>query len=254
MKQKFRIYPRPGEVVAVPLPNNIWVYMCFAANRQCYLYEFKSRGAAPEDLNFSKSHWMALIGFPSQVPMSWRTVSKVSISAEDTDPWLIVKNKRGDTIDCYVASNGFESRPATESEVENSRGYFKTFWDVFERDIAHFVVNMEAVHGEACLSKHNAPENTDVQFEIINLDEEFYYTLPDDIAQEADKSGIYLDWISSEPVYSSRRSEVAKALKLIRREIKKVVPKDQWDDIEIVVSGQSDDDIQHFPVEAKRKK
>ena len=254
MSKKFRSSGKAGEIVAAPLSDGTYVYMCFASNCQCYIYNFRSDGVIVDPVLFSKKNWLNLIGFASRVPIEWLTVANIELTEEERLPWLVNKVRQGDGF-AYMANNGNEYRPATEAEIERSLAYIDTFWADFERDIAPLLPTMHlVVAAPGAPLPSPAPENTDVQLQIMNLDEEFYYTLPEDIAEEADKSGIFLDWISSEPVYSSRRSEVAKALKLIRREIKKVVPKDQWEDMEIVVSGQSDDDIQHFPVEAKRKK
>ena len=254
MSKKYRSYGKAGEVVAVPLREGLYVYLCFTSSCKCYIYNLRSKGVIVDLKSFSKVNWLTSISFVSKVPIEWLTVAKIELTEEERLPWRVDKVRQGAGF-AYVANNGVDYRPATEAEIERSLTYIDTICTDFERDITPLLLTMPLViAAPGAPLPSPAPENTDVQLQIMNLDEEFYYTLPEDIAEEADKAGIYLDWISSEPVYNSRRSEVVKALKLIRREIKKVVPKDQWEDMEIVVSGQSDDDIQHYPVEAKRKK
>ena len=99
---------------------------------------------------------------------------------------------------------------------------------------------MKVIEGDPTIEPLSAPidEPTDVVFELDFLGGTSADTgsMEDEIGEEADHEGINLECMGSDG-FSCDPSEASQALAVIRRTLKRVLPKEEWELVQIVRHG-----------------
>ena len=254
---KFRKNPQIGEVIAVPLKNDEWVYLCFAMFDSCYLYSLISKGglvSADKLLSFKR---LATLHYGGRLPVTFRTIYNVQLSESDAYPWSLVKFIDDEGDDCLKMTDGKTSRPATEEELQrlgSLRLYNRCSWDD-EKSLTAFAATIEAhrpqmeliqVDASTGATLEKAEPETAVQFGVLELLDETG-SISYDITEAAAAAGLGIDECA-ELVWNGQASESDRFLKIIRKIIQRDVPQEDCDSIEIYRSGPGKDEVHNFKV------
>ena len=232
---KYRQKPKIGEVVAVPLDADRWIYLCFYTRTACYLYDFISQGVVEDLAIFERSHWLTHFYYDSRLPLDHRTVTVIEMTEEDRKPWRIEKIPQG-----WIATNEYATRSATEEDRQTLPLRQSTKPENLRAFLSKFLPSLSVIQGSnsLMLPVSEVEEQTEVRF-VVDVDED-YDELAWSIVDEATRAGIELDTPGGF-VLTGQIKDTGRILSLVREAIQSNVPSEMWADINIHRYGPNDD-------------
>lgn len=250
---KYREDPHKGDVIAVKIRGEVWAYFICLRESRYYICEFLSRGIIRDPEMFTAKHWLAarsntgcsipkspfkIITF-SSLTSNYFTIGKTEIPREYSSPMEYSFNGKNENPIYWLRS---ELGDKQVSEIVAKQ--YAHVCGIDEQKIDQFIdtirQQMTIVQGDPSIVPPAAPldEPADVVFELDFLGGTSADTgsMEDEIGEEADHEGINLECMGSDG-FSCDPSEASQALAVIRRALKRVLPKEEWELVQIVRHG-----------------
>lgn len=247
---QFRKDPIRGEVIAIPLGEDRWAYICFFNDACGHLYNFVSNGLVKDLELWRKENWLMRMemGF---LPRTFPTVCHIEVTDQESRPRYIA-----DIHGRFFVPTGVDSWrevPAGEAKQLPIDPYCS--YENFPAFIESYREQMTVVQGDPSIvpSEAEAAEERTVDFELDYLGDDYEADVDDCICDEAGYEGVELESMCG---YCCRcaAEDASQALAVIRKGLKKAVPKADWGLVQIVRRGPKNDQERTYGIlPAKRK-
>ena len=260
---KLRKDPRRGEVITTQVHEGLCAYLVFYESYDFYLCDFLSRGLISDMSQFGREHWVPPLDKNGQrihpnsphglfsvvgMPTTFRTVGFIELTEEEAFPWEQSMRSKFSRFwehtdedvwqDCIA--NGRVKIDLSKEEAARYVNQKQTYWDKFPEFILSLGNQFQVVEGNLDMLPPPplTEEDTDVDFELdfqggVSVDST---EVEDAISDAADHEAISLECMGSDG-FRCDSEEASMALSVIRRALKRILPKTEWDFVQIIRRG-----------------
>ena len=252
---KYRKDPVRGEVVAKQVHDGLWAYLVFLRSNEFYLCNFLSRGLIADKNQCGHQSWLIpldLEGEPAHlaspylffnIPVlssAFLTIGIIEVTEDEAFPWKYCVYLQNPGCFLHFIDN---SRERVILSKEQGNRYVRLKYTTMEEfpELINSIANrFQVIEGDPDVPLPAPPvqEDTDVVFELSFQGGVSTGTseMEDAIGDEADHEGISLECMGSDG-FSCDKEEASMALTVIRRALKRILPKTEWDFVQIIRRG-----------------